>query len=732
MLSANARSAFNGFGIQRLQLAKELAKRVRRLAACPFVAGLRDQRAKARTIEARPFAPPGGRAPPGSAISRSRHCSSACWRAASIAWPCAHWSSWRRIGSGSTSRISLPTYWSLPLAATPCGDRARLDDRIDEPGGQRGFGGELGEPLRIEGDERLAHVLQRVHLGLAPRLGRRRGRAAHRVSSGGLRCHRRARRRRSRSSGRGIVLAESGRVGVGRGIRACTLCYDSPASSLPHRSMRQSLRRILSMTASPHPDSSDPARAIRVADAARTRRRSLPFADGGNRARRESRARAGEGGGATAAETDVSQAVGQSVTVRRGEVETVAYNRDKGIGVTVYLGQRRGHASTADFSDGRHAGGRGQGARHRAVHGGGPRRRARRSRAARARRFPDLDLYDPWELAVEDAVTLGCEAEAAALAVDRRITNTEGATVAWNESEFVYANSNGFAGGYRSTRHHIDCAVIGDPGDGGVMQRDYWYTDRTRSLRPSAGSRSRAHRRRADGAPAQRAQARHARLSRAVRGAGGGRSHRFVRRRGVGRRAVPQIVVPARFARHSRCSRRTCRFARIRTSRARAAARRSTTKAWRRRRATSCATASCAAISSAATRRASSAWSRPATPAAATISWSRMATTTSPALMRRMGRGLFVTEQLGQGVNPVTGDYSRGAAGFWIEDGAIAYPVEEITIAGNLKRHLPRHRGDRARRRSPRLASHGIHPGRPDDRGRALSGRPPRSRLVLP
>ena len=77
---------------------------------------------------------------------------------------------------------------------------------------------------------------------------------------------------------------------------------------------------------------------------------------------------------------------------------------------------------------------------------------------------------------MDEAVALGREAEAAALAVDRRLTNTEGATVAWNESEFVYANSHGFAGGYRSTRHHIDCAVIGDPGDGGVMQRDYWYT----------------------------------------------------------------------------------------------------------------------------------------------------------------------------------------------------------------------------------------------------------------
>ena len=94
-----------------------------------------------------------------------------------------------------------------------------------------------------------------------------------------------------------------------------------------------------------------------------------------------------------------------------------------------------------------------------------------------------------------------------------------------------------------------------------------------------------------------------------------------------------------------------------------------------------------------------------------------------PALLRRMGRGLFVTEQLGQGVNPVTGDFSRGAAGFWVEGGEIAYPVEEITIAGNLKRDVPRHRRDRQRRRHARLAARGIDARRPDDHRRQLTGR---------
>ncbi len=156
---------------------------------------------------------------------------------------------------------------------------------------------------------------------------------------------------------------------------------------------------------------------------------------------------AAKAGGATAAETEVSQGVGQSVTVRRGEVETIAHNRDKGIGVTVYIGQRRGHASTADFSP--------EAVRAAVDKALAIARYTAEDPAAGladparlARDIPDLDLYDPWPLAVEDAIALGCETEAAALAVDRRLTNTEGATVAWNESEFVYANSLGFLGGY--------------------------------------------------------------------------------------------------------------------------------------------------------------------------------------------------------------------------------------------------------------------------------------------
>ncbi|HSC23436.1 MAG TPA: metallopeptidase TldD-related protein [Casimicrobiaceae bacterium] len=181
---------------------------------------------------------------------------------------------------------------------------------------------------------------------------------------------------------------------------------------------------------------------------------------------------AAHAGGATAAETEVSQAIGQSVTVRKGEVETIAYNRDKGVGITVYVGTRRGHASTADFSD--------ESIRASVDKALTIARYTAEDPAAGladpdllAKTWPDLDLYHPWDLPVERALAIAREAESSALAVDPRISNSEGATVSRGESEFVYANSDGFAGGYRSSRHHIDCSVIAEAD--GSMQRDYWY-----------------------------------------------------------------------------------------------------------------------------------------------------------------------------------------------------------------------------------------------------------------
>jgi len=392
---------------------------------------------------------------------------------------------------------------------------------------------------------------------------------------------------------------------------------------------------------------------------------------------------AAKAGGATAAETEVSQAVGQSVSVRRGEVETIAYNRDKGIGVTVYLGQRRGHSSTADFSSDavRAAVDKALAiARHTAEDPAAG--LAERERLAHE--FPDLDLYDPWELAVDEAVALGSEAEAAALAVDRRLTNTEGSTVAWNESEFVYANSEGFLGGYRSTRHHIDCAVIGDPGDGGVMQRDYWYTagrgavdlQSASEVGRIAGERTTrrlsARKLGTLDCPVLFEAPEAADLIGSFVGAVSGgalyRKSSFLLD-SLGKQVfAPHISI--REDPHIPRGRGSAPF----DNEGVATTPRDVVKDGIVR-GYFLASYSARKLGMTTTGNAGGAHNLIVAHGDDDLA----------ALLRRMGRGLLVTEQLGQGVNPVTGDYSRGAAGFWVEGGEIAYPVEEITIAGNLK-----------------------------------------------
>jgi PmbA protein len=386
-------------------------------------------------------------------------------------------------------------------------------------------------------------------------------------------------------------------------------------------------------------------------------------------------------GGATAAETDVSQAIGLSVTVRKDEVETISYNRDKGIGVTVYVGQRRGHASTADFSADAIRATVGKAlaiARYTAEDPcsglADPDRLARE--------IPDLDLYHPWNLTVERAIELGRETEAAALAVDRRLTNTEGSTVARGESEFVYANTLGFLGGYRSSRHHIDCAVIGDAD--GAMQRDFWYT----AARASGDLQAAAEVGRIAGQrTARRLNARQlgtlecpvlfdapeaADLIGSFVGAVSGgslyRKSSFLLD-SLGRQVFAPLV-SIREEPHLLRARGSAPFD-------------NEGVATVPRDIVNGGVVQGYFLGSYSARKLG------------------MVTTGNaggnhnlvvahgdddlPALLKQMGRGLLVTEQLGQGVNLVTGDFSRGAAGFWIEGGEIAYPVEEITIAGNLK-----------------------------------------------
>src|SRR5438128_2074273 len=170
--------------------------------------------------------------------------------------------------------------------------------------------------------------------------------------------------------------------------------------------------------------------------------------------------------GATDAEVEVSAAVGQSVTVRRGEVETVEYNRDKGMGITVYIGRRRGNASTSDLSPDaidRTAAAACAIARHTAEdEATGLPEEERLFRGTP----PDLSLYYPWGLTVEEAIEITRRAEAAGLAVDRRITNSEGATVSAHDADFVLANTRGFCAGFPSSKASVSVSVVAEDASG--------------------------------------------------------------------------------------------------------------------------------------------------------------------------------------------------------------------------------------------------------------------------
>lgn len=385
--------------------------------------------------------------------------------------------------------------------------------------------------------------------------------------------------------------------------------------------------------------------------------------------------------GATSAETEVSEGYGQTVTVRRGEVETIEYNRDKGIGVTVYLGQQRGHASTSDFSA--------KALRDTVDAALSIARFTAADDCAGladpdllAREFPDLQLWHPWGLPVEHAIELARACEDAGFAVDKRISNSEGASVSTQESHFIYGNSNGFLAGYPSSRHSIGCSLIAGRDDG--MQRDDWY-DVARSpldlAAPEAVGRRAAERalRRLDARKIATTQApvlfeapiASSLLGHFVSAVSGGSLYRkssFLLD-SLGKPVfascvqisdlplIPKGLASGAFDEEGVATQSRDIVANgvvqgyfLGSYSARKLGMRSTGNAGGNHNLILRDTGEDFA-----------------------------------ALLRKLGTGLLVTELMGQGVNQVTGDYSRGAAGYWVENGAIAYPVQEITIAGNLK-----------------------------------------------
>lgn len=388
--------------------------------------------------------------------------------------------------------------------------------------------------------------------------------------------------------------------------------------------------------------------------------------------------------GATDAATEISEGGGLSVTVRKGQVETIEQNRDKVVGVTVMIGQRRGNASTSDFSPAA--------------------LRATAEAAYNIARFTaeddcaglaeegllernpqDLDLFHPWNIDAEGAIDIARRAEAASFAVSPKIKNSDGASVSAQHSQFVLATSRGFVGGYPYSRHFISAAPIA--GSGGGMQRDDWYSSKRSPLalaEPEAIGRYAAERALAR-LNARKLSTRkcpvlfEAPLAAGLLGAfvqavsGGALYRKSTFLYDTLGKAVFSPDIQIHEQPHVPGAMGSAPFDEegVRTH-ARDVVRDGVVQGY------FLSTYSARKLGMKTTGNAGGSHNLTLT-----------SSNTQPGddfagMLKKMGTGLLVTELMGQGVNYVTGDYSRGASGYWVENGVIQYPVEEITIAGNM------------------------------------------------
>ena len=387
--------------------------------------------------------------------------------------------------------------------------------------------------------------------------------------------------------------------------------------------------------------------------------------------------------GASDCEVDVSEGFGQTVSVRKQEVETIEYNRDKGVGVTVYVGKQKGHANSSDFSP--------QAVRDtvdkaltiaRFTASDDCAGLADTELMARPADRKELDLFHPWDLPVEKAIEMARQCEAAAFRLDPRIANSDGVHVACQQSQFVMANSRGFMAGFPTSRHYLSCAVIAE--ENGRMERDDWYAserDAKDLAKPSAvgdyaGRRALARLR------AKKISTTQAPILFEAPVASGLLSH-F-----VGAVSGGSLYRKASFLTDSLG---TQVFSKLVNIVERPHQRRGQASSWfdddgvltRERDVVKngellgyfLGTYSARKLGMQTTGNAGGNYNLILEPGKRSLK----------QMIRDMGRGLLVTELMGQGINLVTGDYSRGAAGYWVENGEIVHPVEEITIAGNLR-----------------------------------------------
>ena len=388
--------------------------------------------------------------------------------------------------------------------------------------------------------------------------------------------------------------------------------------------------------------------------------------------------------GASSAEAELSLSIGQNVSVRLGEVENIEYNRDKGMSVTVYFGQQKGHASTSDLSakaleDTVAA------ACNIAKYTAKDAFCGLADAELMAQDIPDLDLHHPWDISVEEAIAIAKSCEQAAMAVDARITNSEGGSVSTGTGFFSYSNSHGFTGGYPSSRHGISCSVIAESENN--MQRDYWYSTARAAadLQPAAeigriaGERTV---RRLDARKIKTCQVpvlfeaplASGLISSLISAISGGNLYRkssFLLD-SLGTQIASSLlnIYEDPFVRKGLASSPFDNEG-VATS-ARQLVENGVLQGY------VLSSYSARKLGMKTTGNAGGNHNLIVKPGEHDFA----------GLLKQMGTGLVVTELLGHGMNMVTGDYSRGAAGFWVENGVIAHPVEEITIAGNMAEML--------------------------------------------
>jgi PmbA protein len=396
--------------------------------------------------------------------------------------------------------------------------------------------------------------------------------------------------------------------------------------------------------------------------------------------------------GASEAAVEVSEGVGLSVSVRKGEAENVERNRDKSMGITVYIGQRRGNASTSDFS---------RAALEQTVRAAHDIARFTAEDSAAGLPDPDdmalgdtalrdLDLFHPWAIDAEHALQIALRCEAAAFAVDPRITNSEGGGVSAQQSHFFAGNTRGFRGGYASSRHSLSVAPIASlPGrHGDDMQRDAWYSSMRsadelaspesvgRYAAERALSRLKSRKIKTCEVPVLFESSLAAGLLGAfVQATSGGSLYRkstFLLD-SLGQRVLPEHI-DIHEDPHIARGKGSAPFD-------------DEGVLTRARDVVSAGVVQGYFLSTYSARKLGMKTTGHAGGSQNLALTSRL---TAPgdnldAMITKLNRGLLVIELMGQGVNYVTGDYSRGAAGFWVENGRIQYPVHEITIAGNLR-----------------------------------------------